>query len=314
MMRPDRHRVSRLWLLLFLLFSWPAPQAGDRVTEADCRPLIPADKVDEKPLTHADALLWKVARDGIQPSYLFGTIHVADVRLDRLPGVITRTLQDSSVFMMEALPDADEALLFSQMMYFGDDRTLADYIGDGLLERTRNILADYHLPRDSVAHMKPWAAFLVMNYPAGEGLPLDLQLYHAAEQNGAELKGLETLSEQGEIFATMPEDMQVRLLLDTVCNYETVEEDFEVMESLYLQRDLQGLFDYSNRFTVTSEVVYSNLLERLLYQRNARMVERMLPLLDQGDVFIAVGAMHLPGDEGILSLLAERGYSITPIY
>ena len=53
---------------------------------------------------------------------------------------------------------------------------------------------------------------------------------------------------------------------------------------------------------------------RLLDERNARMVERMAPRLTEGDAFIAVGALHLPGERGILNLLAERGYRIFRVY
>lgn len=313
-MRSSRHCISGLLLTTLALLLCATLQARELVTQADCRPLIAAAGAEEKPLAHGNALLWKVQRDDDPPSYLFGTIHVSDVRITRLPDIVAQTLQDSTVYVMEALPDADEAFRFSQMMYFDDDRKLGDFIGRDLLERIRTILANYHLPREAVDYMKPWAAFLVMNYPAEEGVPLDLALYHTAEQNGAELKGLETLVEQGEIFATMPMDMQLQLLLDTVCNYETVNRDFEVMKSLYLERDLQALFDFSNRYTVASEAVYTDLLERVLFKRNERMVERLLPVLKQGVAFIAVGAMHLPGDEGILSLLEDHGYSIKPIY
>ena len=44
------------------------------------------------------------------------------------------------------------------------------------------------------------------------------------------------------------------------------------------------------------------------------MVERMAARLSEGKAFIAVGALHLPGDEGILNLLQRDGYRITRLY
>jgi hypothetical protein len=44
------------------------------------------------------------------------------------------------------------------------------------------------------------------------------------------------------------------------------------------------------------------------------MVDRMQPFLDAGGAFIAIGAMHLPGDDGVLSLLANKGYEISAVY
>ncbi|HEY7840695.1 MAG TPA: TraB/GumN family protein [Gammaproteobacteria bacterium] len=56
------------------------------------------------------------------------------------------------------------------------------------------------------------------------------------------------------------------------------------------------------------------MTDRLLTGRNRIMVERMLPLVESGDAFVAVGAMHLPGADGILALLRERGFTIERVY
>ena len=54
--------------------------------------------------------------------------------------------------------------------------------------------------------------------------------------------------------------------------------------------------------------------QRLLFDRNTRMVERMQPQLKSGNAFIAVGALHLYGERGVLSLLAREGFRITRVY
>ncbi len=55
-------------------------------------------------------------------------------------------------------------------------------------------------------------------------------------------------------------------------------------------------------------------MKRLLIDRNYIMTERMQDILDEGNAFIAIGAMHLPGEEGVLSLLGKQGYKIHSIY
>jgi uncharacterized protein len=52
----------------------------------------------------------------------------------------------------------------------------------------------------------------------------------------------------------------------------------------------------------------------LLDQRNHRMVTRLHTLLQQGKLFIAIGALHLPGENGVLHLLEQQGYKVTPVY
>jgi len=297
-------------LLLFSVF----PVWAELASQKDCQALeIVSGEVDS-PSKYADALLWKVSKDNKRASYIFGTIHVSDPKIVTLPQEVSSALNNADIFVMEALPVPDEALKLSQMMFFSDGSTLKNFIDDELFEKTATILRDYQLPTEAVMVMKPWAAFLIMNYPAGEGLPLDLQLLQTAQQNGAEVHGLESLSEQGDIFSTIDFDDQVKLLLDTICHYDVVKSDFEKMKSLYLERNLRGLFKQSNQYSFSKEPVYKDLMQRLLVDRNYTMTERMQDILDKGNAFIAIGAMHLPGEEGVLSLLGKQGYKIHSIY
>ena len=54
-------------------------------------------------------------------------------------------------------------------------------------------------------------------------------------------------------------------------------------------------------------------IESLIVRRNHTMTERADPLLRAGNTLIAVGALHLPGPEGIVSLIRRRGYKVTPV-
>ena len=56
------------------------------------------------------------------------------------------------------------------------------------------------------------------------------------------------------------------------------------------------------------------LIKKILVDRNYTMTERMQPMLESGNAFIAIGAMHLPGEEGVLSLLAKNDYEISLVY
>ncbi|MBM2830190.1 MAG: hypothetical protein HW411_980 [Gammaproteobacteria bacterium] len=312
-----RHKFKNIVNYLCTILSfliWPCLLWAEQVTQNDCRSLEPSTQQSEESLKYADALLWKISKDGYEPSYIFGTIHVSDSRIADLPELVSSKLNASDVFVMEALPEPEEALKLSQMMFFDDGRTLKDFIDDKLFDRTAEILSAYQLPPESVTFMQPWAAFLVMNYPAEQGMPLDLQLLNTAEQNGAKVQGLESLSEQGDVFSSMDIQTQIQFLLDTVCNYETISKDFEKMKSFYLARDLQGLFDYSNQYSFSDEQIYKDFIRKLLTDRNHIMVDRMQSVLEAGNAFIAIGAMHLPGHEGVLALLGRKGYRITSIY
>jgi uncharacterized protein len=304
--------VFSVFSLLFLF--WPGLPGAEQVTLGDCRQLQEVQEKFNGTLEYSDALLWKIEKEGHGPSHIFGTIHVSDPGIVDLPEPVSSTLNTSESFVMEALPEQEEIEKLKQMMDFEDGRTLKDFLDEKLFYKTADILSTYQISREEAMFMKPWAAFLVMNYPAEQGLPLDLQLLNIAWQNGAKIHGLESLSEQGDVFNSLQIDTQIRFLLDTVCNYEIVSRDFEKMKSLYLERDLKGLFDYSNKYTFSEEPIYKELIRKLLIDRNYVMVERMQSALKSGNAFIAIGAMHLPGREGVLALLEKHGYTITSVY
>ena len=303
---------SGLFLLLASLLALPAHSRP--ATESDCRPLEVSAAKQPGPLVFSDALLWKVRKNSIEPSYIFGTIHVSDPEIVDLPRIVSEQLDSADLFVMEALPEPEEALRLSQEMYFADDRTLRDYISKPLFERTVRVLGDHQVPPESVMYLKPWAAFLLMSYPAADGLRLDLALLEQARRNDIEVQGLESLTEQSDVFSSLDMDQQVRYLLDTVCNYESVKKDFETIKQLYRQRNLNKLYLHANRYSLSGEKIYRHLVKRLLIDRNHVMATRMQDMLNRGNAFIAIGAMHLPGEEGVLSLLARRGYTITSVY
>ena len=303
--------LERILIALALLVG-AAPAAV--ALEEGCRPLHEAEVNWDGPPEFDNGLLWKITGAAAEPSYLFGTIHVGDSAVLDLPEPVSSALDRSRVFAMEVLPDPAQVVMFSTLMFFGDGQRLDQVLPASLYARTVNILNRYQLPEQAVAGMKPWAAFLTMSYPPGAEVVLDLQLLERAEQSGAELHGLETMEEQGSVFNDLDLPDQVQLLTDTVCHYEIISADFDRMKELYLERDLKGLSVYGQRHAFEDNTLYERVTERLLTDRNRLMVERMLPLIESGDAFVAVGAMHLPGSGGILSLLSERGYGIERVY
>jgi len=280
---------------------------------AQCEPLTERSSAPEE-LQYSQGLLWTIAKEGKQTSYLFGTIHVSDKEVTTLPDVVDKALHDTDQFVMEAIPDMEQLMLLSKTMFFSDGQLLSNFVDDSIYEKTKEILSSYQLGSDAVSVMKPWAAFLVMNYPPDQGEPLDMVLLSLAQQNGAAVGALESLKEQGEIFSELNMEEQAQLLIDTVCHYDIMEEDFAAMKSFYLKRDLGGLYNYAQRYSINDKPIYQRLMKKLVLDRNYTMAERMQPMLEKGNAFIAIGAMHLTGKAGVLSLLEERGYSVSAVY
>jgi uncharacterized protein YbaP (TraB family) len=282
--------------------------------QEQCRPFNISIADFTGPEKFRSGLLWEISRNGQTAGHIFGTIHVDDERILNVPEVVRNALYSSDYFAMEVVPSAQDAKDLSMSMFFMDGNRLDLLISPQLFDKTTKILEQHSLAGDIVALMQPWAAYIIMSYPADMGTILDLHLLEIARMNGSQVTSLETSSEQIDIFSGMDLDDQVRILADTVCHYETMLMDFDELKRLYLNRDLQGLYIQAQKYTFDNDEVYEEISARLISQRNERMTQRIVDLLDIGNAFIAVGAMHLPGEDGILNQLETEGYLLLRRY
>ncbi len=297
------------WRVL-LLASLLTPNS---LSALECAPLVLA-KAKHGALPYGKGVLWKISRGGGKPSYLFGTMHVGDAEIVELPWEVSTVFQASSRLILEAELNPRDTMEFSKLMFYADGSRLSDTLGEELFDRTVALLLRYGITRGSAATIKPWAAYLTLSMPPANGIALDLVLAQRAAEQGTPVHGLESLKEQGEVLSTLPVPDQIALLKDTVCHYQAVQEDVATMKKMYLQRDLAGLMAMADKYEIAESARYRRLLEALLWSRNKRMVERMQPFLDQGNSFIALGALHLPDSKGVLALLEARGYRVMAVY
>jgi len=280
-----------------------------------CTPNILSTTPAPETIHHAKGLLWKISKSGVADSYLFGTMHIADQRVTDVPQAVISALESSNVFMMEAMLDDAEMIGLMGMMFNIDGSQLSDQIGMPLYEKTANLLAGYGFPAEMVQYIKPWAAFLILSSPKPDGdLPLDLVLMNKAKDAGKQVLGIETLMEQGQLFEGLSLPDQIDLLQDAVCNHEVNNTDIKEMTKVYLAGDLAGLYDFQYKYKIDNQASFDRIMDALIWQRNHRMFDRVSSHLQQGNTFIAVGALHLPGQQGLLTILEQNGYQVTVVY
>jgi len=210
------------------------------------------------------------------------------------------------------VPDLPTLKLLTEYMHYQDDNGLERRIGPERFVKVRNLLSRYELPADWVETMKVWAVVMTLSVPPPQtGFFMDLSLSLRAAGSGMRVVGLETLDQQLSFLEDMPVKLQLDLLDQALENYHTVGEVHAQMVSSYLSGDLQAL-------TTEAEVQMSQLapeardyfIRHGINARNHRMLESLLPLLSESQVFVAVGALHLPGEHGLVSLLREKGYQL----
>ncbi len=303
------NRLVLAALLLISLFT-----AANTASAFECPPLqIKQRQYDN--LLFDSGLLFRITGGAAAPSYLFGTIHISDPAAPGFPEPVAEALKSSRTFVMEVLMDLRTVMEVGMQMFYKDGRTLIDEVDAELADQAAGLLTRHGIPRAMALNMKPWAAFTTLSTPAGaQTVPLDLLLMQEAQALGLGLDGLETLDEQIQVFTGLSSDEQVNLLTQTVCYYDTAQADLQDLIRLYNERNLRGMLEVSTRYGSNPPEFQEEFLEALLWSRNDRMFSRMLPHLNQGAAFFAVGALHLPGSRGLLERLLGRGYKVERIY
>jgi uncharacterized protein YbaP (TraB family) len=283
---------------------------------ADCRPVAAEPPVAAKAQDFNRGLLWKIETAGGAPSYLFGSFHSSDPRITLLPCPVKEAFDHATSYTMEVIANGAGIVSMAEAMYFSDGQTLRNVLGEALyLDTQRAARAHDALLATGIDHMKPWAVMVALSSPrAGRGLFLDMALQAQATLRDIPTYGLETMQEQIEVFNGMSLDDQVALLRDTVQSTERTQAAMGELTAAYLKRDLAALLALSEKYKPRDARVYDAMMDRLLKQRNAHMAERMRVRLKEGNAFIAVGALHLPGDAGLLRLLSTAGYRVTRVY
>lgn len=224
-------------------------------------------------------------------------------------------MNSSGVFAMEMVPDLPTLQRLTDYMQYPDGTTLESQVGAERYGRLLEALAPYRMPPDWVSRMKVWAVMMTLSVPPPEtGFFMDFSLSLRAAGSGLKVVGLETLEQQLAFLEEMPLRQQLSLLDLALQEYHRVAEVHTAMVDSYLEGDL-------NRLKEQAEEQMSELTPEIrryfTYQgidlRNQRMMETLLSQLGNQRVFVAVGALHLPGDLGLINLLREQGYELNPM-
>ena len=260
------------------------------------------------------SLLWKISGHGLaKPSYLFGTIHV--ICLDDY------LWTDK----MKASLDTCEKVCFE--MDLDDHQTMVS-ASEGLMDTSGKLLKTYftnaqyqrlqRFVRDTIGmdislfqQMKPIALQSVIEMKSTNCLiPVSYEetIMRTAQETHKEILGLEDPSEQINVLETLPTDSVIKEVLDDVENFQKSKKEYSDLVSAYKQQQLPKLYSM-----ITSSASLGDNMGAFLDDRNKKWISRMAVKMSGNAVFFAVGAGHLPGDNGVINLLRKAGYSVEPL-
>ena len=260
----------------------------------------------------AQGLIYRLTREDAPSSYLVGTMHNADARVMALLDDIGPLMETVDVVAIEVLPDAVTLLAVGAATLLPVDQSLHGLIGADRFAAL-SAAADRHgVPVGLLNRLKPWAAAVTLGMPAPDGGRfLDSEIYLHALDRKRHAVGLETASEQLAAFDGMAPDLQLALLDEVVKNISDLPTQLELLTSAYLEGDLERLDGLARaQYRDMPAAVAQWFDEVLLEQRNVRMLQRMADLMETRSVLVAVGALHLGGDSGLLRGVERLGYRV----
>jgi uncharacterized protein YbaP (TraB family) len=264
-------------------------------------------------------LLWRVSRTGAPPSYVFGTIHVADPRVLELPEPVSRALERCRHYYVESDLGEREAARFFEAAQFEDGQRLEPLIGAQAFAKVAAQLRERNVPESVIARIKPWAALvnLTVTPEDYEKTTLDQKLLALAQQHRMRVLGLEGVEEQIAVFDRIPLDTQVELLKHALEHRDELAAMIEPTVQAWMRRDLAAIHAASDRVEARFPEMaahYRILFKSVVDNRSIVMAHRLFMPLREGRSFVAVGADHLYGERGILALIEKQGYRVTRVY
>lgn len=279
-------------------------------------------------LENTEALLWRVEKAGTQPSYLFGTVHLSDPRVTVLSDKVKASLLQSKTLAVEVADLSDEAMAKAMadavpLLIYTDGRSLNGALSPEEFKKVEALVAKSGMPGELAANLKPWLVNMLLavsecerKQVASGATVLDMRLAAEAKKASIPVVGLETIKQQLDSLAEVPDDQQVEMLKAGLKYADRTDDMMETLVQLYLKRQMGAAIPFQIAIAAkagTPAAAFDGFQKSLLVDRNARMRDGIKPLLDSSPAFVAVGALHLPGKTGLVALLREAGYTVTPV-
>jgi uncharacterized protein YbaP (TraB family) len=341
--RPDFQSIACVFfaatLITCLLVSGPVAaeetavgcRGNDMLAELQTKsPELYKKVMDESgKISNTEAVLWKIEKSGVAPSYLLGTMHLSDPRIAELSPKAKEAIAQSKSVMLEIGDLTDKAVAEGMakaanlIAYTDGKTTLNAQLSDDEYKKVQQVVAKAGMPGELAGLIKPWLVSMLLatsdcerKQVASGAIVLDLRVATEAKKHGITAGGLETVQDQLAALAAVPNDQQIAMLKVGLRYMDRADDMMETLVQMYLKRQIGAAMPFQLALAAengTPESAFDGFKKTLLVDRNVKMRDAAAPILEKGNAFIAVGALHLPGPTGLVALLRERGYTVSAI-
>jgi uncharacterized protein YbaP (TraB family) len=250
--------------------------------------------------------------------HLVGTVHLLQDN-EALPANITRSYADAKQLLLEIDTSSMDAMAVQEtVMSLGmlsEEETLESKLDAATYNKLKAAAQTAGLDMMIVDHLRPWLAAMQLEEAMFMKIGLDpksgveMQLTKRAAQDHKPISGFETMDEQLNFFANLDEKTEMDFLTSTLDELKDIRREMSDLMNAWRQGDENSLMALMQKEMRGHEKFYNVLLT----QRNKRWIGRLQSLLDNSNdnYLVAVGALHLVGNDGVVALLRRAGYKVT---
>lgn len=262
-----------------------------------------------------NSLFWKVSGKNLkEPSYLFGTFHLMGSEYIDSLTVVMDAFSNSGTLAGELILDESLSMRIMQVAIM-KDTTLHELLSEETYAQTATWLKELTgmelgmLDKFNPAMVQMLITAMLQQKINNKTItPMDLHFQNLATDK-KKIVELESFEEQVDVlFYKTSYRHQARQLEEFVNKRDSSEQMVLNMNRMYRQQDLEGLMEmfFKSSYSTAEK-------EALLDLRNKNWMKRLPGLFAEQSTFVAVGALHLPGENGLIELLRREGYTVEPL-
>ncbi|MDR0802353.1 TraB/GumN family protein [Fluviicola sp.] len=261
-----------------------------------------------------NSLLYQIKRKDKKVSYLFGTIHIIPDSLYYFPQKLDKIIAKSDEVILEVSDLYENQNALTELMTL-DSGSCFDIFTpeqkDSVLQWGAGLLGIK--PEQFEKEFEKRKPFILLQISfqgmiTGKIRLVDMEIENKAKHDKIPVTGLETTTYQLSIFDKIPPAEMAGMIMETVRKPEDGRNTFKKMVQYYHQQDLENL----SKIILESDDLGS-YSEELLNKRNQNWIPKMEALMQNKSCFFAVGSGHLGGFNGVIQLLRQKGYEVTPV-
>lgn len=268
-------------------------------------------------LSAQQSILWEISGNGLQaPSYLMGTLKFMGEREFFIPPQAVDKLTQVRFFAIEDQVDHHAQHELNKAVHFGEGESLRSVLKPADYEKlVRFFDSEFGISpsrfEKRYSKLIPLAVSISMTrLSLGEKVRYyDIELLKLARKQKLQTYSLEEIEREAAAIRSYPMEAQVAALLHTLDNFAQQKREFVQLVEEYVDGDLEKIFQYTVHPVENNPV----FIEEFYYKRNAEWLPKLDKMVHDQPSFIAVGVAHLEGEKGLISLLREKGYTLTPI-